>query len=180
MAAAGARVVTQQMKSAAMVLILAVTAAVLPARLCAREAGDWFRGAPPTQDGLERALVEIVDRPMTPSDIPIGSRGVDGEWLYGTYMMAAMGFGQRALEHPELRARELPLIKKCIAKMISAPVRRFDTDAWDGDDALRELGRDSGEHGSYLGYLNLVLSLDRLLDPKSEYAGLSDEVTAAR
>ncbi len=168
------------LRAIALLAVMAVTASLVPARLCGREAGGWFRGAQSSEEGLERGLAEIVARPMTPADFPTGSRVVDGEWLFGTYMMAAMGFGQLVLEHPEWRARELPLMKKCIAKMIERAVRAFDTDAWDGDDALAHLDSDEGgDHASYLGYLDLALSLDRLLDPSTEYARLSDRVTAA-
>src|SRR5205823_5865508 len=126
----------------------------------------------------ERGLEKTIARPLTPKDFPVGSKVLDGEWLFGTYMMAAMGFGQLALEHPERRARELPLVEACIARMISPAVRRFDTDAWGGSDPLETLDGDA-HHGSYLGYLNLALSLDRLLDPKSPHAQLNDRVTAA-
>ena len=160
------------------VALFALGVALVPARLCAREADDWFAGAEPTQAALARALEQTIARPLTRRDFPTGSRVLDGEWLFGTYMMAAMGFGQMALEHPELRAHEQAQLRACIAKMISPSVRAFDTEAWDGDDALLTLGGDA-DHGSYLGYLNLALSLDRLLDRDSEYAALNDRVTAA-
>lgn len=152
--------------------------ALVPARLCAHEADDWFRGDAATQAALARSLEETIARPLSRRDFPTGSRLLDGEWLFGTYMMAAMGFGQLALEHPQTRARELRRLHDCIAKMISPAVRAFDTEAWGGDDALATLAGDA-DHGSYLGYLNLALGLDRLLDPKSEYARLNDRVTAA-
>jgi hypothetical protein len=158
------------MKPLAILVALALTAAVVPARLCAREAAR-------SADALERGVAEIIERPLERGDFPTGSPLLDGEWLFATYMMAAMGFGQVALEHPERKSVELPRIKKCIAKMLSE--RAFDTHAWHGDDALAHLDEDERAHGSYLGYLNLVLSLDRLLDQKSEYAALNDRVTGA-
>jgi hypothetical protein len=158
--------------------LFALGVALVPHRLCAHEAGDWFSGDAATQTALARSLEETIARPLSRHDFPTGSKVLDGEWLFGTYMMAAMGFGQLALEHPETRAHQLAKLHDCIAKMIAPSVRSFDTEAWDGDDALATLDGDA-DHGSYLGYLNLALSLDRLLEPKSEYARLNDRVTAA-
>jgi hypothetical protein len=159
--------------------VAAVTVWLVPSWLSAREAGTVFHGATDRQLALERSLAETIERPLSTADFPTGSKVIDGEWLFATYMMAGMGFGQLALEHPELTARELPLVKKCIAKAISKPVRQFDTDAWHGDDPLAHLDDDTHAHGSYLGYVNLLLSLDRRLDPKSEYAPLNDRITEA-
>jgi len=93
-------------------------------------------------------------------------------------MMAAMGFGQMIEEHAELRARELPLLRKSIDRMIAREVRAFDREAWGGDDPLDALDGDR-DHGSYLGYLDLALSLERLVDPTGPHAALNDRVTAA-
>jgi hypothetical protein len=166
------RFVKRAVKTIWAVAVAASVAWVVPSRLCA-----FARGADPMP--LERGLAEIIDQPLTRGDFPTGSKLLDGEWLFATYMMAGMGFGQVALEHPELLARELPLIKKCIAKLISKPVRQFDTDAWSGHDALSQLDDDARAHASYLGYLNLLLSLDHRLDPQSQYAPLNDRITAA-
>jgi len=166
------------LRSLCCVAAAAVTAWVVPSRLCAREAGAWLGPAEDQPLKLERALAEIIERPLGDENYPTGSKLLDGEWRFATYMMAGMGFGQLALEHPELRARELALMEKCIAKLISAPVRKFDSDAW-GHDALDHLDDDSRAHGSYLGYLNLLLSLDRLLDPSGRYAELNERVTGA-
>src|SRR6185369_12391305 len=143
------RRVIGSMKPVVILLAVAVTAAVIPVRLCAHEAF----AAP---DALEAGVAEIIDRPLKTGDFPTGSPLLDGEWLFATSMMAAMGFGQVALEHPERKSIELPRIKKCIARLINE--RRFDTVAWHGDDALAHLDSDEHAHGSYLGYMNLVLS----------------------
>jgi hypothetical protein len=153
--------------------VAALTAWLVPSRLCARTAVDA-----PAELALERALGETIRLPLSGRDFP-GSKLVQGELLFATYMMAGMGFGQVALEHPDLKARELPLVKECIRKLLSRPVRQFDTDAWRGHDALDRLDDDEQAHGSYLGYLNLLLSLDRLLDPTSEFAPIHDRITAA-
>jgi hypothetical protein len=161
------------------VVVAAITAELVPARLCGHEAGAWFHGATPTEEKLEAALAQIVSGPLSAADFPTGSRVIDGEWLFGTYMMAALGFAQMALEHPERRPLEVPRIEACVAQMIGRRVRAFDTEAWDGDDALLHLDEDEAAHVSYLGYLNLALSLERLVDPDDPHAALNDRVTAA-
>jgi len=62
--------------------------------------------------------------------------------------------------------------------MIAPEVRAFDREAWMGDDPLIDLDGER-DHGSYLGYLDLLLSLERLLDPGNEHARLNDRVTSA-
>ena len=158
--------------------LFALACALVPSRLCAREADDWLRGDATMQRELARALEQTIARPLTRADFPTGSRVLDGEWLFGTYMMAAMGFGQMALEHPTEREHAIVQMRTCIAKMISPSVRAFDTEAWDGDDALATLDGDGAAHGSYLGYLNLALSLDRMLERDGPYAALNERVTA--
>ena len=150
----------------------------VPHTVCAREAGDWLRGDLAVQAPLEAGVASIVARPLSARDFPTGSTTLDGEWVFGTYMMSAMGFGQVALQHRERREREIPLMTVCLDKAISAPVRRFDAAAWGDHDPLGTLGGDR-DHGSYLGYLNLALSLERLLDGGNPHAGLNDRVTAA-
>jgi hypothetical protein len=156
------------------IALFAVAVALVPYRLCAGEADDWYRGDGKTQAELARSLEETIARPLTRRDFPTGSRVLDGEWLFATYMMAAMGFGQVALEHPAERAQALARMHRCLAQLIAPSVRAFDREAW-GSDPLQLDGDD--DHGSYLGYLNLVLSLDRLLAPDSEYAPLNERIT---
>src|SRR6516162_7055611 len=88
------------------VSLFAVAVALIPFRLCAGEADDWYRGDDKTQAELTRSLEETIARPLARHDFPTGSRVLDGEWLFATYMMAAMGFGQLALEHPDQRAHQ--------------------------------------------------------------------------
>lgn len=167
------------LRRAGVVALLALAGALVPCRLCAREADDWLAGDAATQAALARGVEQTIARPLSRADFPTGSRLLDGEWLFGTYMMAAMGFGQMALEHPTTREHEIAQMHRCIEKMISPSVRAFDTEAWDGDDALATLDDDTAAHGSYLGYANLALSLDRMLERDGRYAALNDRVTAA-
>jgi len=105
-----------------------------------------------------------------------GSSRFDGEWLFGTYMLSGVGLAQAARAHPEWRQEHAELIDRCIEALLSRRVRAFDRDAW-GRDPLDALGSHQA-HVAYLGYLNLVLSLHRDLDPDSRHAHLNDRITA--
>jgi hypothetical protein len=106
-----------------------------------------------------------------------GSPRFDSEWRFGTYQMAALGFGQLAMEHPESRAGQRVRMEHAIDRMLSAEGQRFDTEAW-GRDALSTLDQSEG-HVAYLGYTNLALGLHRSLWPDSRYAEANDAITQA-
>jgi hypothetical protein len=102
----------------------------------------------------------------------------DEEWVFGTYFMTGMGLGQVALEHPELRDEHARLMDLCITKMLTPKVRTFDTRLWN-QDAMLDLDDGLVQHAAYLGYLNLLLSLHRVVDPSSRHAALNDRLSAA-
>jgi hypothetical protein len=161
----------------AIAIFIVVTCAV-PARLCRREATAWFNGDPALQDSLANGVERWVTRAALSRDrFSTGSRRFGGEWLLGTYQMAAIGFAQIALARPDTRARNASRMAHCIERLLAQEVRSFDREAW-GEDALDGLPGGRG-HAGYLGYINLVLSLHRLLDRTSRFAGLNDRITAA-
>ncbi len=157
--------------------MFAVVTATVPHRWCAREAGAWFAGDVALQGALARGVERFTGGALSETDFATGSEQFNGEWLFGTYMMAGMGFGQTALEHPELRNRNLAALRRCARRLLSEQVRRFDRASW-GEDPIATLDGTSG-HAAYLGYLNLVLGLDRVLDPASPHAALHDRITGA-
>ncbi|MEK7270127.1 MAG: hypothetical protein AAB215_04195 [Planctomycetota bacterium] len=142
-----------------------------------RTAGAWYDGDETEQGKLSRGVAAWLEAPLDGGRFRTGDPTFDGEWFFGTYMMAAMGFGQTALEHPAWRARHGALMDRCIDRLLSPEVRRFDRESW-GADAIESLDGDGG-HAAYLGYLNLALSLRRLLDPGNKHAALNDRITAA-
>lgn len=154
-----------------------LTAAQVPHRWCMREGGRWFDGDPALQDrlarGVERSVLDGIDL----DDFHTGSRQFNGEWLFGTYLMAGLGYGQLALQRPEWRARAPALMQRCIERMMEKPVREFDRLMWKGEDPLDHLD-DGGDHAAYLGYFNVLLGLHRHLDPQSPFAELHDRISA--
>lgn len=158
-------------------LLFLVGVWTVPHWWCGREGGAWHSGDAELQSRLARGLERWIAGDLSRADFATGSALFNGEWLYGAYMMAGMGFGQTALEHPEWRERHAALMRRCIDRLISPEVRAFDREAW-GHDPLDTLDGDEA-HGAYLGYLNLLLSLHRRLDPASPRAPLNDRITEA-
>ncbi len=92
--------------------------------------------------------------------------------------MAGFGFGQLAEEHPEKEQECLRLMTDCIQQILTPRVKAFDKDSWNGMDPIDTLDTDE-HHAAYLGYLNLLLSYHRFLEPESGFAALNDRITGA-
>lgn len=151
-------------------------AAVVPRLWSARHAGAWFDGRLSTQERLAAGVTRWTEESSSPR-ISSGATVIDGEWVFATYQMAALGFAQVALEHPETRPVNAKRIDACVEKMLSEKVRAFDRDLWK-EDPLDSLDGDN-DHAAYLGYMNLAMSYERLVDPKTRHAAMNDRITAA-
>jgi hypothetical protein len=167
---------TLAVRGIGLALFLAATW-IVPHRWCMRGAEAWYRGDPETQAALARGMERWISGDLTAAAYNTGSAKFDGEWLFGTYLMAGFGFGQSALEHPEWTERHAALMARCIDRILSPEVREFDRSSW-GDDPIETLDG-SSNHAAYLGYFNLLLGLHRRVDPASPYAGLNDRITSA-
>jgi hypothetical protein len=144
---------------------------------CGRDAKGWYAGDSGLVLKLARTVSRSLDASVTEASFTTGSQRFDGEWAFGTHVMAAMGFGQIVLAHPERAAEFLPRMDACIDRLLAPAARRFDRDAWH-EDALDSLAGDQG-HVAYLGYLNLVLSLRQRVLPDSRHAALNRDISAA-
>lgn len=158
-------------------VLFALVVCTVPAWWFRRGADVWWRG----DAALQRALADTVDRKIiqtgiTSGDFNTGHATFNGEWLFGSYMMAGMGMGQLAIQHREYRAWAIERMEACVDRIVAQETRRFDSGEWRRD-PLEALGSDQ-DHAAYLGYLNLVLSFDRLLNPATRHAALNDRVTA--
>jgi hypothetical protein len=158
--------------------------AIVPHRVCEREANDWFEGQPDKVDAFATQVAAWTSLDLAPESFQTGSGRFDGEWQFGTYMMAAMGFGQTVLDHgdrPEGAARReqaLARMERCLDMMLASHVHAFDTTAWNGEDALASLDGPHG-HAAYLGYAGIALGLHRMLKPTSRFAATDDRIAAA-
>jgi hypothetical protein len=152
--------------------------AIVPHRVCEREANDWFEGQPDKVDALASQVAAWTSLDLAPEAFQTGSGRFDGEWQFGTYMMAAMGFGQTVLDRPERRDEALARMERCLDMMLASHVHAFDTAAWNGEDALASLDGAHG-HAAYLGYTGIALGLHRMLKPTSRFAENDDRIVAA-
>ncbi len=151
--------------------------AAVPAPVASLRWGPFYDGDVEAQRSLARGVEDWVDEGVTDKAFATGSARFDNEWHFGAMMMAAMGFGQTALEHPELTPKHAALMTRCIDDLLAPEGHTFDTDAW-GKDPLDDLQGTSG-HIAFLGYANLALSLARLVGTDAVHAGWNDRLTAA-
>lgn len=127
--------------------------------------------------GYRAGTAAWLHRGVAEGDFHTGAALFDQEWLYGTYMMAAAGFGEHALTHPEDRTEDLRLMEVAIDRLLAEDVRAFDTRSW-GADPIVSLAADRG-HAAWLGYTGIALGLHRLVDPESRYEALDEAVVDA-
>lgn len=162
----------------------------VPHRVCERDAAAYFEGDTQQVAALAASVARWTGEELAPTAFATGSARFDGEWLFGTYMMAAMGFGQVAAasgdtEGPSAarRAESVARMERCLDAMLSPAARAFDRDAWSLDafasiDAPAGSARDHG-HVAYLGYAGLALGLHRTLVPSSRFDTRHDAIVAA-
>lgn len=160
------------MRYVLLALVCLVVVYAIPHRVCARQAPKFFEGDREAVAALGQGTARWIDEPLS---FRTGSTQFDGEWNFGSLMMAAMGYGQVALEHHD--ASSVLRMDACLARMMEPSRRTFDTDRW-GNDALETLVDGDG-HVAFLGYANLALSLRRRIGPDNDYAKLNDDISRA-
>jgi hypothetical protein len=149
-------------------VLFLVGVALVPAQVCARDAQRVYDDDTEARAALAHGVEEWVRGDLSRAAFRTGSSRFDGEWLFGTYMMAAMGFGQIGDAHD---------LERCAEAMLGAEAAGFDREAWD-EDALTTLDGPRG-HAAYLGYMNLALAMHRMVDPASRFARQGDRITDA-
>jgi hypothetical protein len=167
-----------RMKTRSLIAVLAFVLGLgtMPHRICERDAGAWFDGDPSRVDPLADEVAAHARDALTQSSFATGSRRYDGEWLFGTYMMSAMGFGQIALERRG-DAQAIARMETCLDAMLSDRARAFDREGW-GEDPLASLAGDHG-HVAWLGYAGMALSLHRTLVPESRFTAREEAIAGA-
>jgi hypothetical protein len=126
----------------------------LPPRLFAAEALDDDE----ILDRLALGVARWVARGVEETDFGTGASLFDREWTYGTYQMAALGFGQWATRRPARRVEALQLMDHCLDRMMGEDGRRFDHAEW-GEDVFES----RRGHAAWLGYTGLALALRKRL-----------------
>lgn len=149
---------------------------VVPHRVAAYDARLYSPARADAGEELADSVADWTSRELDAARFHTGSAHYDSEWFFATYMMGAMGFGQRALAHPEESARDLARMERCLDVLLtSRDAKAFDTRKW-GEDPIAARG-DRG-HVAYLGYLGLALGLHRALVPTSRFASVHDAIAA--
>jgi hypothetical protein len=153
----------------------AIFVAVVPAQIASSEARS--AGPSPAEPALNLAQGVASYAKAQPSEAQYGTGSAlfDGEWLFGTFMMAAMGHGQLARADLAGREKHLANMEAALDAMLGPRGQAFDAQRW-GEAPLAPGG--AGTHAAYLGYANLALSLHRSLRPASRFASHNDQVSA--
>lgn len=151
--------------------------ATVPHRVCERDARRWLRDDPVLADSLSSGLARWTTTELHERSFATGSARFDGEWMFGTYVMAALGFGQVALARADVREENIARMERCLDALERPGIRGFDRDGW-GDDAIETLDEGRG-HLAYLGYASVVYALHRRLRPASRFAAREEAIVAA-
>lgn len=171
--------------------LFGITIYLLPSFWCGRDASKWFHDDLASQASLAKGVETWFNKSISGNDYKTRSSLFNGEWLFGTYMMSGMGYGQMAILHPEKKRYYLLQMEKCIDKILSEEVKAFDENSWRQDplsfinsEAIQRRGinekwdiNSAGDHAAYLGYLNLLLSFHHYLDKNSRFAILNDKIS---
>jgi hypothetical protein len=135
-----------------------------------------FLGDLPAQKPIAAIVLRDIQQGIKPEQFKTGNPRFDGEWTIGTQQMAVMGLGQMVLAHPELRETYLPSIEQCVEQLLQPGTVAFGTEAY-GENGLVALN--SAEGHAYLGYVNLALSMLRIIEPNNRFAAVHDRLTGA-
>lgn len=159
------------------VFIFTVCSLYFPRFWCGRDAGRWMAGDKTLVDRHAHEVCEIVRSGLELENFTNDNPLFKGEWMFGTYQMAALGLLQVCRDRPDARAEFLPVAEQAIEQLLSPAVREFDRRAWRGEDPIDSLDGDNG-HAAYLGYVNLVLSLHRSVAGDSRFTDLNDRISS--
>jgi hypothetical protein len=155
------------------VAVFVVSLVVVPRQVASSGWSASFHDEPERAALLPAGVDEWVQRPGA---FATGSSRFDGEWSFGTYVMAALGHGQVAVKHPALASSSQVSMDAALERLFRPETRGFDRDAWNAD-ALDSLSSEQG-HVAFLGYANLALSLRRWVGP-SRFDADNDRITEA-
>ena len=163
----------------AFVLLAVAAFLVFPSLYCERQARPYLTADATSRLRLVRGAAFQGEVVKGKDRFATGSSRFDGEWMLVTYSMTAAAAGQVYVRNPEEFDETLMVLRRAVERAVGPAARQFDTEAWDGEDALYALGDDTHGHGAYLVYLALALGWDRVLQPDGPWADLHDGVVAA-
>ncbi|HJK93676.1 MAG TPA: hypothetical protein RMH26_23260, partial [Polyangiaceae bacterium LLY-WYZ-15_(1-7)] len=86
----------RSLRALALLTCLGLGAVTATPWLCRRGGDAAWEGDVETHRALAAGVARFTDGELGREDFTTGSALFDGEWLFGTHMMAGMGFGQTA------------------------------------------------------------------------------------
>ncbi len=155
---------------------LAVGVAVVPRAVCGLPADRWFDGDAATEDALARRVADAVVANHGRTFYDTGNARFDGQSAVAIYQMAILGLGQIVLEHPDKRDAYLPAMRVAADRLADPRTLSYASAVY-GHSAVMRMA--PGEGHAYAGYINLALSMLRVIDPATRHAKLNDRLTAA-
>lgn len=163
-------------RALALLACLALGATVVTPWWCRRGADAAFTNDLAHDRALARGVHAWTSQTLEADSFSTGSDLFDGEWLFGSHLMAVFGYAQTAKRHPELRAQHLAWAEASVDAILSERVRAFDREKH-GEDPLAALGMGGSQgHAAYLGYLGAALGALRTVEPDHRFAGLHDRI----
>ena len=94
--------------SAAFFIILPISISFISAPIASRKSDQFYQTDLLTYQAMSKGMDYWVDKKMGRENFVTGSDRFDGEWLFGTYLMTAIGYCQQVLQFPELKTSYLP------------------------------------------------------------------------
>jgi len=158
-------------------LSLIVGVVLVTPLLASRGEDRWIEAPEESARLAGEGVRRWVDTEMSRDDFTTGSELFDGEWLFGTYVMAGIGYTQSGIRFESLAGEHARLGDACIDLATDPDVRAFHTQRV-GEDPIASLGSAREDHAAYLGYLGVLLGLQRQLEPGTRFAGLHDRIAA--
>ncbi len=161
-------------------LLLALPLALVPLAL-AGPRPDTLPGDE-LADGLALGVADWLDQSVHADQFGTKSALFDEEWMFGTWMMAAVGFYQHGMAHPDAAASDLVRMEACIDVLLGPDGLAFDARRW-GSSPLDDLDDVQRGHAAWLGYANLPLALHHrwmLAEGRPDrFADVHEQVSAA-
>lgn len=161
------------------ILLLILPIFFVPQWFCSLGANKFYKNDRSVILPLAETVRAYTDKEITSNDFSTGSNLFNGEWLFGSYMMTAMGLLQTVHLFPDTNEKYLPTIENCLKKIITEEVKQFDKNSWN-EDPIESLGN-GRDHAAYLGYFNLLLGYYRIVikNPKVEWVHLNEKISEA-
>lgn len=99
------------------------------------------------------------------------------EWAIGTLSMVGAALANLSFEYPETLVEHRSALRQLIERMLEPDIREYERRYW-GEDALETLAGENG-HIGYLGHLNLLLGLYRMLGGGNEHEAMHRQISDA-